>query len=192
MYTNASNIIKTVMALLELNQESINKCIQIYDDSRTLTVFEGMRKSVPADAFPVLEIEPLSGTTQWATTRAQRPRYQFECTLTVINNNEELSVEYVATIANAIISILSNPQNLQMIVTDEFRWDVNGGLHPTKILDSNVDNVIYNSNKEGTIRVITWYWYALIHEPYPSFAFDCGQLNGNVPTVVKPKGIDLD
>ncbi len=191
MYTNVSNLIKTVIALLDLNRESINKCIQIYDERRTLLVLEGMRKSLPADAFPVLEIEPLSGTTEWATTRAQRPRYQFECTLTVVNNNEELSVEYVATIANAIISIMSNPQNLQMMVNDEFMWDVNGGLQPTKILDSNVDNVIYNSNKEGTIRVITWYWYALIHETYPTFAFDCGQLNANVPTVVKPKSIDL-
>ena len=118
MYTNASNIIKTMIALLALNKETLDKCIQIYDDTKTLTVLEGMRKSLPADLFPVLEIEPLSGTTQWATTRAQRPRYQFECTLTVINNNEDLSVEYVATIANAIISIMSNPQNLQMIVSD--------------------------------------------------------------------------
>ena len=80
------------MNLLQRNSLQINQVVQAYQGNRKLMVLEGMRKVVPADAYPVMEIEPGNTPNQWATTRAQRPRYQFRCTLTVKVDKEQFGV----------------------------------------------------------------------------------------------------
>ena len=75
MYTNPSNILQTLISLLDRNSLQINRVVQHYQgSSRKLMVLPGMRRVIPADAYPVLEIEPGDVPNQWATTRAQRPR----------------------------------------------------------------------------------------------------------------------
>lgn len=180
MYTNPSNIIKTLIRMLGINAEHINSVIQVYQ-SRTLTVFEGMRKTIPADGFPSLEIEPTTGANEWATTRAQRPRYSFNCTLTVLNDNEDYGVEYISTLATTLVEIMTDPQNLQLRVINEVKWSPNYGLVDTYIMDSLVEGVTYNSMKDGTVRTCEFDWFALIHEPYPDTHFNIFWSNAPQP-----------
>jgi len=184
MYTNPSNIIKTVANLLEVNSLTINRAIAIYEPDKKLNVFEGMRKTIPAASMPSLEIEPQSTSNQWATTRSQRPKFTFNCSLTISNNQEELSVEYIGTVATAIIEVMTNPRNLNMRVLNETRWDTNGALVETFIIDSLVSDVTWSATKSGTIRVCDFSWFALIHEPFPESSWRAGSVG--TPTIVRP------
>ena len=123
MYTSVSNLIDTVIALLSRNSLQINTVVQAYQPSRNLCVFKGMRQTLPVDAYPALEIEPTSGSNQWATVRAQRPRYNLQMTLTTRTDNEKLHVEYIGTLTQVIVAILTSPENLQLTILNETRWD---------------------------------------------------------------------
>jgi len=185
MYTNVSNLINTVINLLERNSVYINTCVQQYQPSRNLCVFKGMRNTLPVDAYPSLEIEPTSATNQWATVRAQRPRYNLQFTLTTRTDNEKLHVEYISTIANVLVSILTSPENLQLPIVNETRWDPIGGLVQNVITDSLVEDVTYNAVHEGTIRTAEFSWFALVHEPYPQYKFEIGETDQ--PTILRPR-----
>ena len=116
IYTNPHNIICTLEELLNRNSQQINKTVRVYQSKRSLTVIEGMRNTLPAGAYPALEIEPNDAANEWATTRAQRPRFTFTCTLTVLNENLKLSVEYISTITTVLTEIMTSPENLQLRV----------------------------------------------------------------------------
>jgi hypothetical protein len=174
--------------MLDRNSELINQVIQIYEPDKSLTVLKGMRKTLPADAFPSLEIEPTSTTNQWWTTRSQRPRYEFNCTLTVLNDNEDYGVEYPMTIASKLSEIITDPTNLQLPVENESKWDENGGLLQTYILDSLIESMTLNANKDGTIRTVEFGWFAMIHEPFPESKWEIG--NMDLPTIVRPMKVE--
>lgn len=144
-----------------------------------------MRNTLPLDAYPSLEIEPTSGSNQWATTRGQRPRYSLQMTLTTRTNNIKLHVEYITTIATRLVEILTSPENLQLKVANETKWTAYNGLVDTYMTDSLVENVTYNSMFEGTIRTCEFDWFALIHETYPDSKWAIGESNS--PTVLRPK-----
>jgi hypothetical protein len=185
MYTNPSNLIDTIIALLERNADSINQCVREWQPDRQLCVLKGMRPTIPIDAYPSLEIEPTSGSNQWATTRAQRPRYNLQFTLTTRTDNIEKHVEYITAIATRLVEILTSPDNLQLQVLNETKWNFNSGLVDTFILDSLVESVTYNALFEGTIRTCEFDWFALIHETYPESKWRVSL--PNTPTVLRPK-----
>ena len=185
MYTNPSNIILSLTRLLSNNAQQINQVVRYYQgDRHKLLVLSGMRKVVPVDAYPVFEIEPESVPNSWATTRAQRPRYQFRCTLTTKVDKESMGVEYIGTLSTAIVEIMTSPENLQMPVVNETKWDPTGGLVQTYILDSLIDTANYSAAKEGSIRKAEFNWFALIHEPYPESKWRIG--GSSTPTVIRP------
>jgi len=186
MYTNASNIVKTLIRMLENNLENINCVVHYYED-KNLTLWEGMRRTLPADAFPAFEIEPTSGSNSWFATRSQMPRYSFNCTLTVLNDNEDYGVEYISSVATALIEVMTDPANLQLRVVNEVRWSPNTGLCDTYITDSLVESVTYNSAKEGTIRTCEFDWFAMVHEPYPDTHFWVFFSNTPEPVEVRPR-----
>jgi len=175
--------------MLQVNSESIDSVIQVYEPDKGLTVLEGMRKTLPIDAFPLLEIEPTSGSNSWYTSRAQMPRYNCNCTLTVSNDNEDYGVEYIATLATAVVEIMTDPQNLQLRVINEVRWDPNAGMTPTYLTDSLVEDVTYNASKDGTIRTAEFSWFGMIHEPFPDSHFWIFFSNFMEPTEVRPREI---
>jgi len=143
-----------------------------------------MRKVLPVDAYPSFEVETQNGSNQWATTRAQRPRFSFQCTLTVRVDNEKYGHEYICTIATVLAQVMTSPQNLQMRVVNETKWDPSGGLVETFILDSLVDDATYSSAKEGSIRKAQFNWFALIHEPFPASMWALP--SAETPTILKP------
>jgi len=185
MYTNPSNISKTLTKLLDRNAAQINQVIQAYQGSRKkLMVLEGTRKVILADAYPIFVVEPGSASGMWATTRAQRPRYSFRCTLTVKVGNDNSGVEYLCTLGNVIAEILTSPENLQLPVYNETKWDLNGGLCQTFFLDSSVDDANFSSVKEGSIRQAEFSWTVTIHEPYPDAKWKVN--SSSSPTVIRP------
>jgi len=185
LYTNPSNILQTLISLLERNSLQINRVVQYYQgSSRKLMVLPGMRRVIPADAYPVLEIEPGDVPNQWATTRSQRPRYQFRCTLSAKIDKEQFGVEYICTLGSTIVEIMTSPENLQLPVVNETKWDLTGGLCQTFILDSLVDSANYSADKQGSIRKAEFNWFAVIHEPYPESKWRVN--SSSTPTVIRP------
>jgi hypothetical protein len=69
MYVNPSNIIDTLIDLLQRNQDQINKVVRVYQGGRSLTILKGIRQTLPTGMYPCLEIEPNSASNRWATTR---------------------------------------------------------------------------------------------------------------------------
>ena len=182
MYTNPSNVIKTIIKLLEDNRAVIDKVVQDYQDDRSLSIFEGMRKSLPASSFPSFELEPTTGTSEWFACRSQMPRFSVQMTLTIINDNPDYFVEYPSTLATILVKILTAPSNLQLKVQNEKKFDPDVGLVDTYIQDSFIESTTYNASTDGTIRTVVFDWFCTINEPYPESQFD----NGNIfqPTQV--------
>ena len=182
-------MIQTVISLLNRNEQQINRVVREFQGSRRLTVLEGMRQTLPIKAYPSFEIEPGTGANQWATTRAQRPRYTFTCTLTVSNSKEKYGVEYITTLATILGEIMTSPQNLQLLVQNETRWDSSMGLVDTYILDSLVEDISYGASRDGTMRVAEFSWFALIHEPFPESMWQIGDTNS--PSIVRPIEVEV-
>lgn len=184
MYTNPSNIVKTLVQLLERNNLTINKIIREYQSRKALTVLQGMRATLPVDSYPSFEIEPNTSDNVWATTRAQRPTYNFTCTLTIKVDNPNLAVEYICTVATVLSEIMTSPENLQMKVVNETRWSPEGGLSDTIILDSLVSSATYDATKDGSVRTAEFQWFVTIHEPFPDIKWQIG--GSTEPSVLRP------
>lgn len=184
MYTNPHNIVCSLTALLDRNNQFINKLVRHYEGNRSLTVLEGERATLPVDMYPSLEIEPTNADNLWATTRAQRPTYNFNCILTVKVSTPKFGVEYICSLATLISEIMTSPNNLQMRILNETHWDVNGGLVDTYMLDSLVNSLTYNSTKDGSIRMAEFGWFVTVHEPFPESLWLIG--SSNTPTVIRP------
>ena len=189
MYTNVSNIVKSAVLLLDRNNQQINAVIREYQSKRSLTVLQGMRATLPVDAYPSFEIEPTTADNIWATTRAQRPTYNFTCTLTLKVDKPEYGVEYIGTVANIICEIMTSPENLQMKVVNETRWDVNGGLVDTIILDSLVTSVAYDAARDGSVRTAEFQWFVTINETFPESKWQIG--GSTEPSIVRPAVVSL-
>lgn len=145
---------------------NIEQIIRIYEPEKTLNIFEGIRNTLPASAFPSLEIEATNCANQWATTRSQRPRFQFQFTLTVINSNDEMGSEYVCSLATVIGAILTDPTSLHLQIENEVKFDPNDGLVVSFIIDSFTDDITYNASKDGSIRVAEFSHWVQVHEPF--------------------------
>jgi len=189
MYTNPHNLAATLIFLLEKNNQQINQTIRAYQSSKELVVLEGLRATLPVDMYPSFEIEATNSDNIWATTRAQRPTYNFTCTLTVKVDNVKFGMEYICTLATVLSEIMTDPQNLQMKVLNETKWSPYGGLSDTYILDSLVSGATYDSVKDGSIRMAEFQWFATIHEPFPESKWQIG--NSDMPSILRPKVVTL-
>lgn len=176
MYTNPYNIAKTLVNLIDAYSEKLNAIIAEYQSQRHLTVLTGMRKVVPISMYPVLEIEVTDASDEWATTRGQRPTYNFKLTLTIKCEKEEVGLEYICNLTTELVKILTSPQNIQLPVVDEQKYDPNGEIVNTYIMDGLVDNVTYALSRDGTSRRAEFNLWTRIHEPYPDIYFIRGSV----------------
>jgi hypothetical protein len=158
--------------------------VQHYEGRRSLTVLDGMRATLPIDMYPSFEIEPTNSDNSWATTRAQRPTYNFTCTLTVKVSNAKFGVEYICSLATILAEIMTSPNNLQLRILNETHWDVNGGLVDTYMLDSLVNSATYNATKDGSIRTAEFGWFVSVHEPFPESLWRMG--SDDSPSILRP------
>ena len=160
------NIIKGLISIIEINADSINGLLAFYrDETSTLHVFEGLRKTLPLSSYPSLELEPVSNSNEWLTTSAQTGEYRIGFTLTVNCDNETLGAEYISQVTRRVVQIFNYPPNMSFIIPNEYQ-----GLNkePVYVQFGYIGNVNYSATKDGTRRVATWEWAGKVIEGFPS------------------------
>ena len=151
-----------------MNAPYINALIKEYENGREIHVYKGMRKTLPRDAFPSLEIEPSGANTSWLTTETQGPEFTVQMTLTIMTERDDMSVEYIANLTRVFTEIFNNPANMALPIPNEKGWNPNTQQWAENIIQFGMCNsVTYNSNKEGTIRVAQWDWTGQVRESFP-------------------------
>jgi len=173
MYISPHNIILGLKRILEANAESIDRVIKYYRTSDTLHVFEGMRKTLPLSAYPCIEFEPSSASTEWTYIGSQTGEYSIECYLTVRNNNEELQAEYISEVTRAIVKLFNAPSNMRFPIPNEYLPD-DSSSESYSISDGkqiwinfgNIQNVQYRATKDRSCNVATFTWSGRVLEPY--------------------------
>ena len=154
--------------MVEVNKPYINALISQYEPSREIHVYKGMRKTLPRDAFPSLEIEPVSGSTSWLTTETQGASYTVTMTLTILTDRDDMSAEYIGNLTRLFTEIFNNPANMALPIPYEKGYSVSTQNWTSNIVQFGmVESVAYNSNKEGTIRVSQWDWTGQVRESFP-------------------------
>lgn len=181
MYTDAGHVVDTLIHILNNEQEFFRDYIRQYnqetaDREYPLSVVKGIFNQRPISVMPILEIEPDSEQSEWATTQAQRPQFDITIRLSVATSNRELSVEYITGMVRRIKIILNDPRRLQSSIIDaygrqqmKYNWD--GSLLAINFLDSYVERVDYKTLQEGTIRQANMSWFCKVHEPLPASYF---------------------
>lgn len=166
MYISPINIIKGLHLILDANKEQIDRVIKYYRSSDELHIFDGLRKTLPLSAYPCLELDPSSATTEWTHTSAQTGQYTIDCYLTVRNSNEELAAEYVSEVTRVILKILNYPDNMSFIIPNEFypNEEQPDKPYPIIIQFGNVSNVTYRSTIDGSITVAQFSWSGRVLE----------------------------
>lgn len=165
MYVSPINIIKGLKQIIEVNIDQINELLRYYRSSDELHVFEGLRKTLPLSAYPSLEFEPASASTEWTTTSAQTGEYNIDCYLTVQNSNEDLSAEYISEVSRMIVKLFNYPTNMSFPIPNEFL--PNG--EQLYIIFGNVQNINYRSTRDGSLTVAQFTWSGRVVE---TFVFD--------------------
>ena len=168
MFTNVYNIMKGLQALINENRPSIDGVVDVYEPGKKLHLFLGMRKSIPADALPSLELEPSDASNEYVTTETQESVYSIDMMLTVSSTDDERCVDYICTLAREFLHLFNNPGCRTLVVPFETSWNaVDKCTGPTVIQFGSIDNVSYNSVKDGSLRVARWTWSGRILESYP-------------------------
>lgn len=167
MYISPINIIKGLHAIVDVNADIIDRVIKYYRTTDTLHVFDGLRKTLPLDAYPSLEFEPVSASTEWVHTSAQTGAYQIDCYLTVRNSNEEYAAEYIGEVARVLLKIFNYPDNMSFQIPNEF-YESDDPDRPDKypvwIQFGNVASVNYRSTTDGSLTVAQFTWSGRVLE----------------------------
>lgn len=167
MYISPYNIIIGLKGIVEANAERINAVIHHYRTTDELHVFAGLRKTLPMSAYPSLEIDPVSATTEWTTTSAQTGEYTFDCYLTMRNSDEEMAAEYVSEVTRAILKIFNYPDNMCFQIPNEYYQsddEENPKKYPIWIQFGNIPNVTYRNTIDGSITVAQFQWSGRVLE----------------------------
>lgn len=166
MYISIINIIKGIHKVLEANKDQIDRVIKYYRSTDELHIFDGLRKTLPMSAYPSLELEPASASTEWTTTSAQTGEYSVDCYLTIKNSNEELNAEYVSEVTRVILKILNYPDNMSFVIPNEYYPNEQDPEHPypVHIQFANVPSVTYSQARDGSISVVQFTWTGRILE----------------------------
>jgi len=181
MYTDAGHVVDTLMHILYNEQEFFRDYIRQYDFEVAdrefpLSIEKGIFDNRPMSVMPLLEIEPESEDNEWAATQAQRPQFNLNLRLNVINANRDLAVEFSTGLVRRIKIVLNDPRRLQSAVVDvygkqQYKYNFDGTLLPINFLDSLITTINYKTAQAGTLRQATMSWFCKIHEPLPAHYF---------------------
>lgn len=166
MIASPSNLIEGLILVVQKNAGRINSVIRKYDANGSLHLFKGIRKSLPLNAFPSLEMEPVSGAMDWVTTSAMTGEYAIDCVLTVKTGaNSEGGVEYISDLARALMELFNFPGNMTWKIPGEFLDK--GRKVPLFCQYSEVRSVDYLASKDYAIRVARWQLSCKTVEGFP-------------------------
>ena len=167
MYISPINVIKGLHGIIDANIDNINRVIHYYRKSDELHVFDGLRKTLPLSAYPSLEFDPVSASTEWTHTSAQTGEYRIDCYLTVRNSNEEYAAEYVSEVARILLKIFNYPDNMCFQVPNEYYQSddpSNPKKYPVWLQFGNVADVNYRNTIDGSVTVAQFTWSGRILE----------------------------
>ena len=167
MYISPINIMKGLHAVLEANREQIDRVIKHYRSKDSLSIFDGLRKTLPESAYPSLELDPVSASVEWTHTEAQTGEYQIECYLTLKNSNEEYAAEYVSEVTRSILKVLNYPDNMCFQIPNEYYQTDEPDKpfkYPIFIQFGNVASVNYRNTIDGSLTVAMFTWSGRVLE----------------------------
>lgn len=167
MYISPINIIKGLHAIIDANMSQIDRVIKYYRTTDSLHVFDGLRKTLPLDAYPSLEFDPVSASTEWTHTSAQTGEYSIDCYLTMKNSNEEYAAEYVSEMTRVLLKIFNYPDNMAFQIPNEYYESPDPEQpykYPIWIQFGNVGNVTYRSTIDGSLTVAQFNWTGRVLE----------------------------
>lgn len=165
MITSPSNLIEGLILILKANIGDIDSLIRAYRQEDSLHLFKGVRKTLPLSAFPALEMEPVSGTMEWAHTGAMTGRYAIDCILTVnCGTSVETGVEYICELTRKIVQVFNSPENMTWIIPDEYQ-----DMEKTPVLCqySDIRNVEYSAAQDSVMRTARWRVCCQVLEHFP-------------------------
>lgn len=166
MIVSPSHIIDGLILIIKANITNINQVVRAYDKNASLHLFKGIRKTLPMEAFPSLEFEPVSGSMEWVTTSAESGEYSIDCVLTVkCPVDVETGVEYISDLSRKIVQIFNYPANMSWEIPNE--WLDSSGKKPVLCEYSDIRSIDYLSSKDFTIKVARWQMNCKTVEPFP-------------------------
>lgn len=168
------------IANLEANKVILDNVIRVFE-TKSLSLYNGIRPTLPVSAFPSFEIELQNVDTEWATCRGQRHTCSFRCLVTVCAPKIGVREEYLAAVTNAVLAIFKNPKYLQFPIGPEHSIN---GEYQLYAFDSFVNSASYSSVKEGTYGVAEFTWTVKVHERIPDILFRC--VSDQAPNIEKP------
>lgn len=175
MYVSPINLVDGLIEILNKNMDSVQQVINHYlgdyPQKHHLSVFKGMRKSIPLSMFPCIQFQPTSASNEWTTTSAQTGEYSIQCTLTVSCDNDEYGAEYISELTRRIVQIYTYPSNMCFEVPNEYSDNDNGKVY---VQFGTISSVTYNAVKDGTLRVAQWDWTGRIIETFPQGKLELG------------------
>jgi hypothetical protein len=150
-----NKIINTVILWIEAERVVYETIIgQYFTNGRTLNIFKGRRKTIPASSLPSIEVIPAGDSAEWAFCRVQQDNIKLEFDLTIDNANPEVSVEVESKFVTLTQRILCSPPHLRApIEGTQFH-----------LQDSLATSVSYGSAKGGQQRVATISWEGKVLE----------------------------
>ena len=167
MYISPHNIILGLKGVIEANKRTIDGVIRHYRTTDELHVFAGLRKTLPLSAYPSLELDSDSASTEWTTTSAQTVEYVIQCYLTIRNSNEEMATEYVSEVTRSILKVLNYPDNMCFRVPNEYYQSddaENPRKFPVWLQFGSVSSVTYRSTIDGSCTVAQFTWSGRVLE----------------------------
>lgn len=167
MYISPQNIIRGLRQVIEANRENIDRVIKYYRDTDSLHVFDGLRKTLPLSAYPALEFDPASASTEWTHVQAQTGEYSIDCYLTVKNCAEEMATEYVSEVTRAVLKVFNYPDNMCFRIPNEYYQTddpENPKKYPIWIQFGNIQSVTYRSSRDGAVHMAQFTWSGRVLE----------------------------
>ncbi len=168
MYISPHNIILGLMRIVEVNKPEIDRVVKHYRETDELHVFEGLRKTLPLAAYPSLELDPSSASTEWTMTTAQTGEYTVDCYLTVKNVAEDFAAEYISEVTRAVVMVFNYPDNMCFRIPNEYYWADNPSgdrrKFPIWLQFGNISNVTYRSSRDGAVHMAQFSWSGRVLE----------------------------
>lgn len=138
----------TLIEFIEDQRPVYETIIDRYYQGRTLNIFLGRRKTIPASSIPSIEIIPSGETLGWHACRVQQEEPSIEVEITTDNNSPELSVRLESQLISLTTRIFSIPPHLRAMIKGT----------RTHLYDSLPGDVRYSTAMEGRLRVATISW----------------------------------
>ena len=186
MYISPDKVIDTVKDLILQYKPLISKLINEYQNGKELTFYTPIRPTLPIQAYPSFEISPPDNSDiSWFATHTQQILFSCKCLVTISSSDIAMGSKYISQLATFIVSILTDPRNIQIPIKDGRIITPDGKEIQAYIFDTKISGPSYGSTVTGTIQQAEFTWEVKIMETYPDqFWKLAGGSISSIPVVI--------